>query len=149
MIITLAYLVPYLPDVFSCWHSVLARPLYKESVRKILLMVVPAHPLTASATSHEKQIVGLTDDNKAGTSRPRSDQKPLDSTKNVKLKDDGSWTVEEDNNGRTESVSVNADGTFQVKNKNSEDSTEEFTLNADGSWEKIEKKFFQRTKNSR
>ena len=94
---------------------------------------------SASATSHEKQIVGLTDDNKAGTSRPRSDQKPLDSTKNVKLKDDGSWTVEEDNNGRTESVSVNADGTFQVKNKNSEDSTEEFTLNADGSWEKIEK----------
>ena len=91
------------------------------------------------ATSHEKQIVGLTDDNKAGKSRPRSDQKPLDSTKNVKLKDDGSWTVEEDNNGRTESVSVNADGTFQVKNKNSEDSTEEFTLNADGSWEKIEK----------
>ena len=55
---------------------------------------------SASATSHEKQIVGLTDDNKAGTSRPRSDQKPLDSTKNVKLKDDGSWTVEEDNNGR-------------------------------------------------
>ena len=94
---------------------------------------------SASATSHEKQIVGLTDDNKVGTSRPRSDQKPLDSTKNVKLKDDGSWTVEEDNNGRTESVSVNADGTFQVKNKNSEDSTEEFTLNADGSWEKIEK----------
>ena len=94
---------------------------------------------SASATSHEKQIVGLTDDNKAGTSRPRSEQKPLDSTKNVKLKDDGSWTVEEDNNGRTESVSVNADGTFQVKNKNSEDSTEEFTLNADGSWEKSEK----------
>ena len=94
---------------------------------------------SASATSHEKQIVGLTDDNKAGTSRPRSDQKPLDSTKNVKLKDDGSWTVEEDNNGSTESVSVNADGTFQVKNKNPEDSTEEFTLNADGSWEKIEK----------
>lgn len=94
---------------------------------------------SASATSHEKQIVGLTDDNKVGTSRPRSDQKPLDSTKKVKLKDDGSWTAEENNNGRTESVSVNADGTFQVKNKNSEDSTEEFTLNADGSWEKIEK----------
>ena len=94
---------------------------------------------SASATSHEKQIVGLTDDNKAGTSRPRSDQKPLDSTKNVKLKDDGSWTVEEDNNGRTESVSVNADGSWEKIEKGS--SSEQKThVNADGTWT-IEKKY--------
>lgn len=46
--------------------------------------------------SHEKQIVGLTDDNKAGKPRPRAEQKSQSSLgKNVKLKDDGSWTVEE------------------------------------------------------
>ena len=100
----------------------------------------------ASATSHEKQIVGLTDDNKAGTSRPRSDQKPLDSTKNVKLKDDGSWTVEEGSGQDKLSVVVNVDGTFHVKRGTGSDIYHEMTINADGSWERIEKVSSSQTK---
>ena len=101
---------------------------------------------SASATSHEKQIVGLTDDNKAGTSRPRSDQKPLDSTKNVKLKDDGSWTVEEGSGQDKLSVVVNVDGTFHVKRGTGSDIYHEMTINADGSWERIEKVSSSQTK---
>lgn len=101
---------------------------------------------SASATSHEKQIVGLTDNNKAGTSRPRSDQKPLDSTKNVKLKDDGSWTVEEGSGQDKLSVVVNVDGTFHVKRGTGSDIYHEMTINADGSWERIEKVSSSQTK---
>ena len=101
---------------------------------------------SASTTSHEKQIVGLTDDNKVGTSRPRSDQKPLDSTKNVKLKDDGSWTVEEGSGQDKLSVVVNVDGTFHVKRGTGSDIYHEMTINADGSWERIEKVSSSQTK---
>ena len=97
--------------------------------------------------SHEKQIVGLTDDNKAGKPRPRAEQKSQSSLgKNVKLKDDGSWTVEEDSGQDKLSVVVNVDGTFHVKRGTGSDIYHEMTINADGSWERIEKVSSSQTK---
>ena len=97
--------------------------------------------------SHEKQIVGLTDDNKAGKPRPRAEQKSQSSLgKNVKLKDDGSWTVEEGSGQDKLSVVVNVDGTFHVKRGTGSDIYHEMTINADGSWERIEKVSSSQTK---
>ena len=97
--------------------------------------------------SHEKQIVGLTDDNKAGKPRPRAEQKSQSSLgKNVKLKDDGSWTVEEGSGQDKLSVVVNVDGTFHVKRGTGSDIYHEMTINADGSWERIEKFLLHRQK---
>ena len=97
--------------------------------------------------SHEKQIVGLTDDNKAGKPRPRAEQKSQGSLgKNVKLKDDGSWTVEEGSGQDKLSVVVNVDGTFHVKRGTGSDIYHEMTINADGSWERIEKVSSSQTK---
>ena len=97
--------------------------------------------------NHEKQIVGLTDDNKAGKPRPRAEQKSQGSLgKNVKLKDDGSWTVEEGSGQDKLSVVVNVDGTFHVKRGTGSDIYHEMTINADGSWERIEKVSSSQTK---
>ena len=97
--------------------------------------------------SHEKQIVGLTDDNKAGKPRPRAEQKSQSSLgKNVKLKDDGSWTVEEGSGQDKLSVVVNVDGTFHVKRGTGSDIYHEMTINADGSWERVEKVSSSQTK---
>jgi len=74
--------------------------------------------------------VGLTDDNKAGKPRPRSQG---GTSKYVTVHDDGSWKYSPD---KDRELTVNADGTWSYRSDGYRH--QEVTLHADGSWDAVE-----------
>ena len=80
-----------------------------------------------SASGGEVRTVGLTDDNKAGKPRPRSQG---GTSKYVTVHDDGSWKYSPD---KDRELTVNADGTWSYRSDGYRH--QEVTLHADGSWD--------------
>lgn len=80
--------------------------------------------------------LGLTDENKAGKPRPRSELKstPYDADK-VSVREDGSWTYRwsYDPEGN-KTLTVNTDGTWEYTQEDSREKTK-VSLHADGSWD--------------
>ena len=85
---------------------------------------------TPSASGGEVRTVGLTDDNKAGKPRPRSQG---GTSKYVTVHDDGSWKYSPD---KDRELTVNADGTWSYRSDGYRH--QEVTLHADGSWDAVE-----------
>ena len=85
---------------------------------------------TPSASGGEVRTVGLTDDNKAGKPRPRSQG---GTSKYVTVHDDGSWKYSPD---KDRELTVNADGTWSYRSDGYRH--QEVTLHADGSWDTVE-----------
>ena len=83
-----------------------------------------------SASGGEVRTVGLTDDNKAGKPRPRSQG---GTSKYVTVHDDGSWKYSPD---KDRELTVNADGTWSYRSDGYRH--QEVTLHADGSWDAVE-----------
>ena len=86
---------------------------------------------TPSASGGEVRTVGLTDDNKAGKPRPRSQG---GTSKYVTVHDDGSWKYSPD---KDRELTVNADGTWSYRSDGYRH--QEVTLHADGSWDTVTK----------
>ena len=82
---------------------------------------------TPPASGGEVRTVGLTDDNKAGKPRPRSQG---GTSKYVTVHDDGSWKYSPD---KDRELTVNADGTWSYRSDGYRH--QEVTLHADGSWD--------------
>ncbi len=89
-----------------------------------VIYVVPGSEEDLKATAEQEGLL-LTDDNKAGTERPRSKHKLK---ANATVNEDGSWTYS-DAKGVT--MTVAADGTWTQKDANGNTSA----LHADGSWD--------------
>lgn len=89
-----------------------------------VIYVVPGSEEDLKATAEQEGLL-LTDDNKAGTERPRSKHKLK---ANATVNEDGSWTYS-DAKGVT--MTVAADGTWTQKDANGNASA----LHADGSWD--------------
>ena len=96
-------------------------------MRRQLLRRAPS--ATTPDAADGKLPLGLTEDNKAGDSRPRS--KVKDVATGATVNPDGSWTYTA-SNGTV--MTANADGTWTWKNQ--KEGTEA-TLHADGSWDHI------------
>lgn len=83
---------------------------------------------SAANNNSGKLPVGLTEDNKAGDTRPRS--KTPEVIKGAQVNSDGSWTYTKDDGTK---MITNADGTWSITN---EKKGIQATLNPDGSWER-------------